>query len=263
MSELVTSPEQVKEGILGASAQRCCMCAAHIGFRVEVVPITPLSDRGSYTPSNLVVLCPFCRWLVQRQRVSPTALKAFKKQWEQQSARTPSVYSDNSLAIHGDPLRLESRHRGAWTVLEGSELDLLLSNFFNCLDTFLVHEDQHLENAISLAVIRAFRDLYNYVPPEKEIKELRTADSRKLDLLYRGVRSLLAVGLTGRVRAAAKPSGGKSAGKKPVAKKKPARKKAPKKKLAKKHLARKKAAKKKPARKSAKKKAVKKPARRR
>lgn len=227
------------------------MCPAHIGFEVEVMPVTPLSEGGSMTPANMVVLCPFCRWLVQRHRVSPTALKAFKKAWEARSSRTSDTFSENGMSIQGDPLRLEAKHRRTQTVLEGSELDLLLSNFFNCLDTFLIHEDQHLENAVSLAVIRAFRDMYNYVPPERDIKELVTADSRKLDLLYRGVRSLFSAGLGSKARRVAAASRTKATGKSSQKKatKKVAKKKATKKKTAKKP-ARKKAAKK-PAKKKA------------
>lgn len=66
----------------------------------------------------------------------------------------------------------------------------------------MIHEDQHLENAASLAVIRAFRDMYNYIPPEQDIKEQSTADSRKLDLLYRGIRALFSVGLASKAKAA-------------------------------------------------------------
>ncbi|MCG3180412.1 MAG: hypothetical protein BIFFINMI_02772 [Phycisphaerae bacterium] len=204
------------------------MCPPHVGFRVEVVPIQALTVGGSFAPANLAVLCPFCRWLVQRQRVSMTALKKFKKDWEAQAAKAPVEYTDNGLTIIGEPLRFETHGRRLATVLEGSEIDQLLTNFFNCLDTFLVHEDQHLENAISLAVIRAFRDQYNYVPPEREIKELSTADSRKLDLLYRGIRTILSTGLASKVRAAAPERKRSAKPKKPAKKvaKKPAKKSA-------------------------------------
>jgi len=191
----VSSAEAIREKILAESGGRCCMCAAHINFQVEVVPVIPLNEGGAYAPVNLAALCAFCRWLLQRQKVAPTALKGHKKQWLTQVGKAPQVYREGGLSIHGHPLRLEAVHNHSLTVLEGGELNTLLTNFFNCLDTFLIHEDQHLENAASLAVIRAFRDMYNYVPPEQDIKEQSTADSRKLDLLYRGIRALFSVGL--------------------------------------------------------------------
>ncbi len=220
MSEVSTA-EAVREKVLAESAGRCCVCAAHVGFQVEVVPVTPLNEGGPYNPSNLAVLCPFCRWLVQRQKVSPTALRTFRKNWLVVARKAPKAYHEGGLIIQGQPLRLEAVHHGALTVLEGSELSTLLANFFNCLDTFLIHEDQHLENAASLAVIRAFRDMYNYVPPERDIKDMATADSRKLDLLYRGIRAMFSVGMSGKAKAAkskeTKPTLARpSAGKKPT-----------------------------------------------
>ena len=230
MAEAPTT-EAIRQGILDESGGRCCMCLAHIGFQVEVVPIVPLTESGTFSAGNLATLCAFCRWLLQRQKVSPTAIKAAKKLWAGQVHKAPRVYHEQGLGIQGHPLRLEATHGGVLTVLEGSELTALLTNFFNCLDTFLIHEDQHLENAASLAVIRAFRDMYSYVPPEQDIKEQSTADSRKLDLLYRGIRALFSVGLASKSKPSSKPSGAKSesAGGKskpasrPVAKKKPAK----------------------------------------
>ncbi|MDD4891161.1 MAG: HNH endonuclease [Phycisphaerae bacterium] len=249
-----SSAEAVREKMLSESGGRCCMCAAHIGLQVEVVPIMPLSEGGEYSPNNLAVLCAFCRWLVQRQKVTAAALKNYKKQWVSQVAKAPKLYREQGLTIHGHPLRLEATHKGVETILEGSELSTLLANFFNCLDTFLIHEDQHLENAASLAVIRAFRDMYNYVPPEQDIKEQTTADSRKLDLLYRGIRTLFSVGLGGsKPKAAKTPAPAaprKVAAKKPVAKKKPAAKPAGRKHAPKPASLKKKVAARKPAKKA-------------
>ena len=202
MTETITTTDAARQQVLQESGSRCCMCAAHIGFQVEVAPITPLNEGGVFNPPNLAVLCPFCRWLVQRQRVSPSALRTFKKNWADKARHAAEAHKEAGVRIEGQPLRMEAVHHNRLTVLEGSELTTLLANFFNCLDTFLIHEDQHLENAASLAVIRAFRDMYDYVPPEQEIKELATADSRKLDLLYKGIRILFTAGLTGRARPA-------------------------------------------------------------
>lgn len=203
MSEPTTA-EVLRDKTMSESAGRCCMCSAHISLQVEVVPIVPLSEGGEYAAGNLATLCAFCRWLLQRQKVTAAALKNYKKQWVAQAGRAAKTYREGGLTIQGHPLRLEATHNGQLTVLEGSELSTLLANFFNCLDTFLIHEDQHLENAASLAVIRAFRDMYNYVPPEQDIKDQSTADSRKLDLLYRGIRALFSVGLSGKAKGASR-----------------------------------------------------------
>jgi len=236
MAEAATA-EAIRQKVLSESGGRCCVCAAHTGFQVEVVPVVPLSDGGEYVANNLAALCAFCRWLLTRQKLTPAVLKTRRKQWLVEVRKAPQTFRESGLTIHGHPLRLEAVHHKMLTVLEGSELNSLLANFFNCLDTFLVHEDQHLENAISLAVIRAFRDQYNYVPPEQDIKDQSTADSRKLDLLYRSIRALFSAGLSAKPaedkssRRAA--SGGakrrpassrKIASRKPTARKKPLRK---------------------------------------
>lgn len=230
MAEPATA-ETIRQKVFTESAGRCCMCAAHTSFQVEVAPMVPLSEGGEYVAGNLAVLCAFCRWLLSRQKVTPGQLKARKKQWLGELRRAPREYHEGGLTIVGHPLRLEGVHHGLTTVLEGSELTTLLTNFFTCLDTFLVHEDQHMENAISLAVIRAFRDQYNYVPPEQDIKNQATADSRKLDLLYRSIRALLSAGLATRPAAktpdqpaATKTRAKSSAGKPPAKPAKPAAK---------------------------------------
>lgn len=88
-------------------------------------------------------------------------------------------------------LRFEFTYSGTITVLEGEELARLNSRFFWHYRRQLKRHSEPM-TAFLVSVVLAYQGLYGKdIVDQAELRDLTTADSRKMDLFYRGMYLIL------------------------------------------------------------------------
>jgi hypothetical protein len=71
--------EEAKQRLMAESRNQCAICGSK--RFLQLAHITPMSEGGSSTPENIIVLCPTCHMGIDSSRIAADLLKGIKRDW--------------------------------------------------------------------------------------------------------------------------------------------------------------------------------------